>query len=102
VNKNIFVRFHQNKCTLLNISLKSYCKKRHGIKNREKQKKEERKKRKKKKKIRKKEKKMRIKIAHDLTKTLHVPIREKYVSRSIIKFVCSSIHHITTHMHILI
>jgi DNA-binding XRE family transcriptional regulator len=45
---------------------------------------------------------MRIKIAHDLTKFFHIPIREKYVSRSIIKFAYPSIHHITTHMHILI
>jgi hypothetical protein len=62
---------------LVDISLKFCCKKRHEtiIQKREKRKKKYKEKR-----------KMRIKIAHVLTKLFQVPIkRERYMSRSIVE-----------------
>ena len=89
--KNMFVRFHTNKCSksLLNNSLNFLTKRHMGLS--EKREKKERRRRRK----NDKKREMRIKIAHDLTKTFHVPIGERYVSRSIIKFVYPSIHYRT-------
>ena len=87
--------------SLINISLKKIGgKKRHGVIRKRRENKKKRKKMMMKK-VREKMR-MRIKIAHDLTKFFYAPIREKSVLRSIIKFAYPSIHHITTHMHILI
>jgi hypothetical protein len=67
------------------------------MKKREKKKKKEKKKEKNKKK--RKDENKDSPCSH---KNFQVPIRERYISRSIIKFVYLSIHHISTHMHILI
>ena len=83
--------------SLLNISLKKFGgKKRHGVIRKRRENKKKRKKMMMKK-VREKMR-MRIKIAHELTKFFHVPIREKYVSRSIIKFAYPSYNH--THAHL--
>ena len=97
VDKNMFVRFHQNKCSksLLIISLKSLLQKETWDYQKNREKRAKRKKRKEKKDENKDSPCSHQKIFHD-------PIRERYVSRSIIKFVYPSIHHITTHMHVLI
>ena len=85
--------------TLVDISLKSLVSKR-GMRLSLKRKKEKKEKRKRDDKKEKKHENKDSPCSHQ--KIFHDPIRERYVSRSIIKCVYPSIHHITTHMHILI
>ena len=98
----MFVRFYQNKCyksLLISLSKVLLQKEAWGYHQKERRKKE-RKKKKKRWKEQKKDENKDSPCSHQ--KNFHDQIRERYVSRSIIKFVYPSIHHITTDMHILI